>query len=128
MIKLEINIIYLILIFIWFKYKYSIWQTTPAPEGTSVTCYFKLSPSKFVTCINRWKFVEPDEKKVQHGTSGSTIYHRVTQLNHRVPQFFIGFGNFSTKSHILQVSIWNTWLHLYNRRGPAWSVIYISIF
>ena len=84
-----------------------IWQTTPAPDGTSVTWCFKLSPAKFVTwcsiCITPWKFVEPDDKlwhpmrkKVQHGTSEATIYHRVTQFYHRVPQFFIGLCNFST--------------------------------
>ena len=27
----------------------SIWQTTPAPDGTSVTRHFKLAPAEFVT-------------------------------------------------------------------------------
>ena len=113
-----------------------IWQTTPAPDGTSVTRCFKLSPAKFVTwcsnCITQWKFVEPDDKlwhpmrkKVQNGTSGATIYHRVTQFYLRVPQFFIGLCNFSTRLQIPRVPIWNTGLHSY-RRGPAWSVIYTS--
>ena len=31
-------------------------------------------------------------KKVQHGTSGATIYHRVTQFYHRVPQFSLGYA------------------------------------
>ena len=62
-------------------------------------------------------------KKVQHGTSGATIYHWVTQFYHRAPQFFIGLCNFSTRLQIPRVPIWNTGIHLY-RRGPAWSVIY----
>ena len=73
--------------------------------------------------------MEPDDKlwhlmskKVQHGTSGVAIYHRVTQFYHRVPPFFIWLCNFSTRLQIPQVPILNTGLHLY-RQGPAWSVI-----
>ena len=95
-----------------------IWQNKPAPEGTSVTRVFKLSPAKFVTwCQNLipwWKFVEPDDKllhpmikKVQHGTSGYTILS--------LGIFFIGLCNFSTRLQIPRVPIWNT--------GPARSVI-----
>ena len=103
-----------------------IWQNKPAPQCTSVTRVFKLSPAKFVTwCQNLipwWKFVEPDDKllhpmikKVQHGTSGYTILS--------LGIFFIGLCNFSTRLQIPRVPIWNTGLHSYRRRGPAWSVI-----
>ena len=67
--------------------------------------------------------VAPDEQKEHHGTSGDTIYNRVTQCHHRVTQFFIGLCNFSTRLQIPRVTIWNNEIHSY-RRGPAWSVIY----
>ena len=47
----------------------------------------------------------PDEQKVQHGTSGDTIHHRVTQFYHRVTQFFIWLCNFSTRLQIPRVTI-----------------------
>ena len=84
-----------------------IWQTTQAPEGTIVTRCFKLSPEKIHNLMKIW---HPMSKKVQHGTSGATIYHRVTQFYHRVPQFFIGLCNFSTRLQIPRGPIWYTGL------------------
>ena len=72
------------------------------------------------------KLWHPMSKKLQHGTSGATIYHRVKQFYHRVPQFFIGLCNFSTRLQIPRVPIWNAGLHSY-RRGPAWSDICIVL-
>ena len=73
------------------------------------------------------KLWHPMRKKVQHGTSGATIYHQVTPFYHRVPQFFIGLCNFSTRLQIPRVPIWNTGLHLYRRgrRGLSY-VLYFK--
>ena len=54
------------------------------------------------------KLWHPMSKKVQHGTSEATIYQRVTQFYHRVPQFFIELCNFSTRLQIPRVPICNT--------------------
>ena len=77
----------------------NIWQTTPAPECNPVfqvvtrkICNLVLlkfnSPRNI--CWTRCKLWHPMSKKVQHGISGATIYHWVTQFYHQVPQFFIG--------------------------------------